>query len=240
MGLLEQLPQLRRQPPHLLLKRFAVVLLLLNAHIPPWREDIVLLCDLLQVRRRAEPLDLLQCPRHESVVGIRDLPDVLVRQLPQLPADHRPHFPGVDEQRFPLLLLVFRQEPQGHGNLRGVEQLGRHGYDAVHQISLYHIPANVSLAPGLGGQGAVCQHHADAPAWGQVPDHVLEPGKVGVPGGRHSVLPPHVLPQLVRAPVGEVERRICHNKVGLELGVAVVEEGVGAELTQVSVNAPDG
>ena len=69
---------------------------------------------------------------------------------------------------------------------------------------------------------------------------MLEPGKVGVPGRRHPVLPPHVLPQLVRTPVREIKRRICHDEVGLELEVAVVKEGVGAELTQVSVNAPDG
>ena len=72
-----------------------------------------------------------------------------------------------------------------------------------------------------------------------MPDHVLEPGKVCVPGRRNAVGPAHVLLQLVRAPVGEIERRICHDKVGLELRVAVIKEGVCAELAQIGVNAPD-
>ena len=69
---------------------------------------------------------------------------------------------------------------------------------------------------------------------------MLEPGKVGVARRGRAVLPAHIVQQLVLPPVGQVEGRVCHDEVRLQLGVAVVEEGVGAELAQVGLNAPDG
>ena len=138
------------------------------------------------------------------------------------------------------MLLVLGKEPKRHWNLRCVEQLGRHGDDTVHQIVLDDVFSDLALAAGLGGQGAVGQHHADAPTRGQVPDHVLEPREVGVAGGRRTVLPAHIVQQLLLPPAGEVEGRISHNIVGLELGVAVVEKGVSVEFPQVRLDSPDG
>ena len=69
---------------------------------------------------------------------------------------------------------------------------------------------------------------------------MLEPGKVGVAGGRRAVLPAHVVQKFVLPPVRKVEGRVRQNEVRLELRVAVVEEGIGVILAQVGFNAADG
>ena len=76
---------------------------------------------------------------------------VLLGQLPQLAGDHGPHLPGVDKQRFALLLLAFVEEPQGDRNLGSIEQLGGHGDDAVHQVGLDDTLTDLPLAARLGG-----------------------------------------------------------------------------------------
>ena len=73
-----------------------------------------------------------------------------------------------------------------------------------------------------------------------MPDHVLEPCEVSVAGGRRAVLPAYVVQQLLLPPAGEVEGRIGHDVVGFELGMTVVEEGVGVKLAQVRLNSSDG
>ena len=187
-GTSQEFGQFGGQPSHLFLEWFAVVLLLLDAHIASWREDIVLLGDILGGDHRAESLDIIQGAVHKGVIGGSDLLNILVSQLPQLAGHHSPHFAGVDKERLALLLLVSGQEPEGDRDLGGVEQLGRHGDDAVHQIVLDDIFADLALAAGLGGQGTIGQYHTDAAVGGQMPDHVLEPCKVGVAGGRRAVL----------------------------------------------------
>ena len=50
-------------------------------------------------------------------------------------------------------------------------------------------------------------------------------------------MPTHIIQQLILPPTGEVEGRICHNEVCLELRVTVIEECVRAELAKVSFDA---
>ena len=69
-----------------------------------------------------------------------------VGQFPQLAGHHGVHLAGEDEQGISLLPLVSGQEPQGDGNLRGIEQLRRHGHDAIHQIGIDDVLADVALA----------------------------------------------------------------------------------------------
>ena len=95
--------------------------------------------------------------------------------------------------------------------------------------------SDLPLSPTLGGQRAVGQHHAHTATRSQVPDHVLEPGKVGVARRGRAVLPAHIVQQLVLPPAGQVKGRICQDEVRLQLGVGVVKEGVGAELAQVGL-----
>ena len=109
-----------------------------------------MLGNLLRGRHGAEALDLLQGAVHKGVVGVRQLLDVLVGELPQLAGDHGAHLPGVDEQGLPLLLFILGQEPQRNGDLGGVEQLGGHGHDAVHQIGVDDVLSDLALAAALG------------------------------------------------------------------------------------------
>ena len=100
--------------------------------------------------------------------------------------------------------------------------------------------ADVALAPRLGGQGAVGQYNAHPAAGGQVVDHVLDPGKVGVAGRGQAVLPANVVLELLRAPAREIEGRVGHDVIGPQGGVEVGQEGVGGILAQVRFDAADG
>ena len=73
-----------------------------------------------------------------------------------------------------------------------------------------------------------------------MPDHVLQPRKVGVASGRRTILPTDIINEFIRAPAGKIERRIRHNKIRLELKVTVVEERVRIELAEVSFNTTNG
>ena len=85
---------------------------------------------------------------------------------------------------------------------------------------------------------AVGQHEAGDPGRREVVDEVLDPGEVGVAGRRHAVLPALVVLEQVAAPVAVVERRVGEDVVGLEVGVAVVVEGVA--VGDLGVDAADG
>ncbi len=69
-----------------------------------------------------------------------------------------------------------------------------------------------------------------------MPDHVLQPCKVGIAGRRRTILPTDIINQFIRTPTGEIEGRICHNEVCLELRVAIVKERICIELAEVSFN----
>ena len=73
-----------------------------------------------------------------------------------------------------------------------------------------------------------------------MPDHVLQPSKVGVVGRRRSVLPAHIIQKLILSPAGKVEGRIRHNEIRLELRVTVIKECVRAELSKVSFDTANG
>lgn len=59
---------------------------------------------------------------------------------------------------------------------------------------------DIPFSAALGRKGTVGKYHTDASLGRKVPDHVLEPGKVGVPGRRCAVLPAHIVQQLVLPP----------------------------------------
>ena len=58
----------------------------------------------------------------------------------------------------------------------------------------------------------------------EVIDDVLHPGEVGVTRRRYAILPTLVVTQPLAAPVGDVERRIGENEIGLEIRMAIVVE----------------
>ena len=66
---------------------------------------------------------------------------------------------------------------------------------------------------------------------------MLHPGEVGVARRRRAVLPALVLAQALAAPVAHVEGGIGEDEVGLQVGVAVVVEGVAVR--DLAVDAAD-
>ena len=73
-----------------------------------------------------------------------------------------------------------------------------------------------------------------------MPDHVLQPREVCVTSRRRTILPTDIINEFIRAPAGEIEWRICHNKVCLELRVAIVKERVRIKLAEVGFNTANG
>src|SRR5450759_5136183 len=259
--LLELAGELRRQPPHLLLERLAVVLSLGGAHVAPGGEHAAVLGDLFAGGSFAEAghvgvagrarLALAARLAAPSVVRTRDARDVLVAQLLVRAVDERAHLAGVDEQRLAAAVaagaaaprpvaLVARQEPQAYGDLRRVEELAGQGDHAVDKVGLHELLADLPLTALLRAHRSVGEHEAGHALRRQVVDHVLHPGEVGVAHRRRPVLPAHVVAQAVAAPVAHVERRVGEDEVGLEVLVLVGVEGVGVVRSQVALEPADG
>ena len=69
---------------------------------------------------------------------------------------------------------------------------------------------------------------------------MLQPGEVCVASGGCAIFPANVIHQLVRAPAGEIEGRVGHDVICLELRAAIIEESVCVEFAQVGFDATDG
>src|SRR5665647_1973520 len=253
--LLELAGELRRQPPHLLLERLAVVLSLGCAHEAAGRQHAAALGDLFAGGSFAEAGDVGVVERARlpapGVVRTGDARDVLVAEFLVRAVDERAHLAGVDEQRLAAAVaagaaaarsvaLVARQEPQAYGDLRRVEELAGQGDHAVDEVCLHELLADLPLPALLRAHRAVGEHEAGHALRRQVVDHVLHPGEVGVAHRRRPVLPAHVVAQALAAPVAHVERRVGEDEVGLEVLVLVGVEGVGVVRPQVALEAADG
>ena len=73
-----------------------------------------------------------------------------------------------------------------------------------------------------------------------MPDHVLQPREVCISSRRRTILPTDIINEFIRTPAGEIEGRICHNEVCLELRVAIVKERVRIKLAEVGFNTANG
>ena len=73
-----------------------------------------------------------------------------------------------------------------------------------------------------------------------MPDHVLQPCKVGIPSRGSAILPADIIQKFILPPTGKIEGRICHNEIRLELRVAVIEESVRIKLAEVGFNSSYG
>ena len=124
------------------------------------------------------------------------------------------------------MLLVFIEKPNRHGNLCSIEQLRRHSDNTIHQISLYQFTPNLALTATLARQRAVGQHNARTSRRGKVVDDMLNPRKVGIAIGRCTVFPTHIIRQLIRPPIAQIERRIGHHEIGLQSRMAIIEKGI--------------
>ena len=89
----------------------------------------------------------------------------------------------------------------------------------------------------IGRHRAVGQHKARRARGRKVVDNMLHPSEVGVALGRCPVLPALVFLQPLAAPIGDIERRIGEDEVGLQVRMAVVVKAVA--VGNLALNAPD-
>ena len=73
-----------------------------------------------------------------------------------------------------------------------------------------------------------------------MPDHVLQPREVCISSRRRTILPTDIINEFIRTPAGEIEGRIRHNEVCLELRVAIVKKRVRIKLAEVGFNTANG
>ncbi len=78
------------------------------------------------------------------------------------------------------------------------------------------------------------------PCGGEVKEHVLDPGEIGVALGRGAVFPAGVVLEFGVPPFADIEGGIGHDEVGAEIGVLVAGKAVGGFLAEVEVDAADG
>ncbi len=179
-----------------------------------------------------------------GVVGASDGGDVVFVEFLLRPADHGAQLAGIDEEGFAFAvsivafavgLLVFGQKPEADRDLGGVEELAGQGDHAVDEVVLDELLADLAFALGVGGHGAVGEDEAGDAVFGEFAHHVENPGVVGIAGGRGVVaVPASVVDEFVgAAPVLQVEGGIGHDVVGLEVGVLILEEGVGGDFAEV-------
>ncbi|SMF63989.1 hypothetical protein SAMN06265365_12386 [Tistlia consotensis] len=158
--------------------------------------------------------------------------------------DHEAHLASVDEQYLAapvaelVVLAVAGEEPEAGGDLRRVEQLPRQGDHAVDHAFLDQLLADFAFTRLVRRHRAVGQHEARDARGREVMHDVLHPGVVGVARWRVAIPPALVAAQPLAAPVGDVEGRVGEDEVGLQVGVAVVVEGVA--MGDLPVDAPDG
>src|ERR1019366_10464156 len=108
---------------------------------------------------------------------------------------HRQHL----SSRFAARLLhrnnyiaISSPEQNGYSSLCIKEELRRQRHHALHDVALYHAPANLALVVLAGTSSAVGQHHSGLARGLEVPEDVLEPRIVGIARRRRSESPAFV------------------------------------------------
>ena len=184
-----------------------LVFLIRQTNVAARGEHIVQLFDPFDAGRVTEPLDICITAVWSApiVIGAGDGGDVFCGKLLGATVDQVAEVAGIDKQDFFGAIAkaltpspsprgrgveaVAAQKPQAGGDLSVQKQLGGQIDDAVHQPRLDQRLADVTLARAFGGERALGEHETGLSAGVQVIEEVLNPGVVGVAGGRHAVLP---------------------------------------------------
>ena len=132
------------------------------------------------------------------------------------------------------------EEPDARRDLRVCKKLPWQCDHAFDEVGLDQCFANLAFVVGVGAHGAVGEQQRQAAVGREVVHHVLQPGEVGIAGGRHAVLPAHVVIGHTVFPFLHVKRRVGHDVVGTEVGVLVARETVGGLFAEVEVHSADG
>ncbi len=236
----KKISKLGGEAGHLGVEGFTIVSGFGDADVAAGGEDEVLGGDVGGGAHGAEALLIGEGALLELMEGAGDAEDFVLGEFTHGTSDHYAHLACIDEERLAMLRLVARKEPQRHGNARAVEELVGQGDDALHEVGVDDVLANLAFTTRLAGKGAIGKDEADATGGTEVMDHVLHPGEVGIARRRQAIGPAHILLQAALTPIGEIERRIGHDEIGTQGGMLVVEERVGVGLAQVGFEATDG
>lgn len=96
-------------------------------------------------------------------------------------------------------MAILADKPQAYWYPSIKEQPVGHRHNAVDQVRLDELAANVSLAAGLAPQRTVRKDEASGPLWRQMINKVLDPGEVGVTLRWRTVPPTWIVRELGRA-----------------------------------------
>jgi len=97
-------------------------------------------------------------------------------------------------------LFAAGQEPEADGNLRRVEELAGEGDHAIDKVGLDDGPANLAFARLVRRHRAVGKDETGKAGRGEMVNEVLNPGVVGVSGGRGAEFPACVFAEPLAAP----------------------------------------
>ncbi|MGQ4810040.1 hypothetical protein NKDENANG_03485 [Candidatus Entotheonellaceae bacterium PAL068K] len=179
--------------------------------------------------------------------GVGDLSYIFWREVTQHTVFHIAQVAGVDEKDFATSVselvtrfFVFGKEPDARGDLGVGKQLAGERHHAFNAVFFKQAFADFAFIVGIGTHRAVGEQQAHAAVGGQVVEHVLHPGEVGVASGRDAVLPAGVIVFDADVPLFHVKGWIGHDKVGAQVRVFVVAEGVGRFAAEVEVDAAKG
>ncbi len=236
------------EPCHLLRKRLPIIFLVRRTHIPPRREDVVMFGDFFESGGFAESgLVLVAVVAFPFLKSAGNLRFILVGEVAEDAVFHVAEVAGVDEEdlaravaEIGALLFISGEEPDAGGDLGVGEELAGEGDHAFDEVGFEEGFADFAFAAGVGGHGAVGEEEGHGAIGGEVVEHVLHPGEVGVALGRGAVFPAGVALEFAVPPFLDVEGGIGHDVVGAEVGVLVVGEAVGGFFAEVEVDAPDG
>ena len=89
----------------------SIVFFVPDAYIASWREDVILLLDVLDADGSTKALLILQFALSERVERLGNLCDVLVGELAQAAAHHGAHLTGINEQRLALAVALLADDP---------------------------------------------------------------------------------------------------------------------------------
>ena len=137
------------------------------------------------------------------------------------------------------VLAVAGQEPQADRDLGRVEQLARQGDHAVDQVGLDEVLADLALARLVATTSSRWPARSRrCPSGARWWTMCCTQAKLALPFGGAPYFQRLSSLQALAAPVADVEGRIGEDEVGLQVGVAVVVEGVA--VGDLAVDAADG
>ena len=150
---------------HLGVEGFTIVGSFGDADVAAGGEDEVLGGDVGGGAHGAEALLVGERALLELMEGAGDAEDFVLGEFAHGASDHHTHLTCIDEERLAALRLVAREEPQRHGNARAVEKLVGQGNDALHEVGVDDVLANLAFSTRLGGKGTIGKDEPDAPLW---------------------------------------------------------------------------